>query len=174
MAPIDSMSRPVLTMIPFPESATMTDPRFLPSIAAIACAFLLAGPATAQTPDGAILLEVDDVEWTEIIPGVDFGAVYGEFTEEGHAKLVRFEPGLVSPLHTHTNAYHGVVVQGTVTNPYEGEDSPVEMGPGTYWYVPGGAAHKTGCVSEEPCLFYTHADEGWDIQVVEGDPAASR
>lgn len=152
----------------------MTHPRFLPPFAAMCLAILLAGPALAQMPDGAVLVDAEEVEWTEIIPGVDFGAVYGTFTEEEHGKLVKFAPGLVSPMHTHTNAYHGVVIQGTVTNPYEGEESPAEMGPGTYWYVPGGAAHKTGCVSEEPCLFYTYGDEGWDIQVIEGDPAASR
>lgn len=33
--------------------------------------------------------------------------------------------------------------------------------------MPAGSVHKTGCVSEEPCLFYTHGDEKWDIQVVE-------
>lgn len=55
-----------------------------------------------------------------------------------------------------------------VRSPFHpGEDAPAEMGPGTYWHVPAGSVHKTGCVSEEPCLFYTHGDEKWDIQVLE-------
>lgn len=58
--------------------------------------------------------------------------------------------------------------KGIVTNPYAGEEGEVEMGPGSYWYVPGGASHVTACVSEEPCLFYTYADGAWDIEVVEG------
>lgn len=142
--------------------------------ASIVFAGAVAAPVHAQTSDEAVVLEVEDVEWTEIVPGVDFGAVYGVFTEEPHGKMVRFEPGLVSPMHTHTHAYHGVVIEGTAINPYEGEDPPVEMGPGTYWYVPAGVPHKTGCVSEEPCLLYTHGDALWDIQIPEGEAEPSR
>ena len=136
-------------------------------------AVVLAGgvAATEAPPEGAEARPVAEAEWTEIVPGVDFAPAYGVFTEEPHGKWVRFEPELVSPLHTHTHAYHGVVIRGTVINPYEGEEDPPEMGPGDYWYVPGGVAHKTGCVSEEPCLFYTHGDELWDIQLVEEEGA---
>lgn len=151
----------------------MAHARAFSIFASILLAGMVAVPAQAQTSDDAVVLDVEEVEWTEIVPGVDFGAVYGAFTEEPHGKMVRFEPGMIAPMHTHTHAYHGVVVQGTVTNPYEGEDPPVEMGPGTYWYVPGGVAHKTGCVSEEPCLFYTHGDALWDIQLLEGEGAAT-
>lgn len=141
---------------------------WIPTLLAVT---LLAAPASAQMPEGAALVHPDDVEWSEIAPGVDFGDVYGTFTEGAHGKIVRFEPGLVSPMHTHTHPYHGVVIQGIAVNPYDDEGEPVEMGPGTYWYVPGGAPHRTGCVSEEPCLLYTHGDTAWDIQMVE-EPAA--
>lgn len=138
----------------------------------IGCAVVLtlsfaAGAAAEAPPEDAVVVQVADAEWTEIVPGVDFAPAYGVFTEEAHGKWVRFQPGLASPLHTHSNAYHGVVIQGTVTNPYAGETDPPEMGPGTYWFVPAGAVHATACVSEVPCLFYTHGDALWDITVVE-------
>lgn len=128
----------------------------------------LATPGFAQAPAEAITLAPAGIEWAEIVPGASFGALYGDWSAEAHGKLARFDPGFVSPVHTHTHAYHGVVVSGTVSNPYPGEESPPEMGPGDYWFVPGGAAHVTSCLSAEPCLIYTHSDAAWDIEVVEG------
>lgn len=130
---------------------------------------LLTTPALAQ-PEGAATHTPDDLEWAEIVPGLEFGAVYGDWQAEAHAKLIRFAGDLVSPMHTHTHPYHGVVVQGLVINPYDDDGDPEIMGPGTHFYVPGGVPHRTGCVSAEPCLFYTHADGGWDIEMTEGYP----
>lgn len=132
---------------------------------------LLASEAlAAQSEADRIELVVPaDVEWTEIVPGVEFGTLFGTWSEEAHGKLARFQPGVMSPMHTHGAGYHGVVISGTVVNPYEGEEDPPEMGPGSYWSTPAGAVHATGCVSEEPCLVYAHMNSAWDIEVVE-DP----
>lgn len=54
-----------------------------------------------------------------------------------------------------------------MTNPFEGEESPPRMGPGSYWYVPAGAVHATACVSDTPCQFYFHAESGFDFTPVE-------
>ena len=108
------------------------------------------------------------------MPGVEFAPDWGVWTEGAHGQWVRFAPGLTSPLHTHTHGYHGVVIAGTVVNPAAGEEVPVRLGPGAYWYMPGAAVYATGCVSEEPCLFYTHGDDLWDLQMEEqesGDEA---
>lgn len=117
--------------------------------------------------DGAAaLVTQQDLAWVEIIPGVDFAAVYGDWAEGAHAKFARFAPGMVAPLHTHTHAYHGVVVHGELTNPYPGEEGVV-MRSGDYWYVPAGVAHSNECVSDEPCVFFTYGDALWDVEMVE-------
>jgi quercetin dioxygenase-like cupin family protein len=147
---------------------------FLPqffAIVALAAAFTL--PAHGQVappaaPEGAAVVHASEVEWAEIVPGIRFAAVYGQWDREAHGKLVSADPGVRTPMHVHSGGYHGMVIEGTVTNPYAGEVGEVRMGPGTYWYVPAGAPHATACVSEEPCLFYTYADGAWDIEVVEG------
>jgi quercetin dioxygenase-like cupin family protein len=138
----------------------------------VACTLVLilgfAASASAQAPAGAVVTFAESVEWTEMVPGVSFGPVYGDWTVGPHGKLVRFVPGFASDVHTHTHEYHGVVISGTITNPYPGEETPPRMGPGTYFFVPAGAPHTTTCVSEEPCLFYTHGDHLWDIQPYPG------
>ncbi len=52
-----------------------------------------------------------------------------------------------------------------MTNPFEGEDNPPQMGPGSYWYVPAGAVHATACVSNTPCRFFFTAEEAFDFTV---------
>lgn len=135
-------------------------------------AFVVA-PAAAQSDD-AVIRHVEEVEWVEIVPGIRFAAEAGDWQSQAHAKLVKFDAGAATPLHTHTHPYHGVVISGTVTNPFDGEADPPELEAGDYWYVPGGAQHVTACVSEEPCLFYTHADHPFDLNVVVEEPGESR
>lgn len=138
--------------------------------AAVCIGPFVAGPAIGQevasAADATALIAHEDLEWVEIIPGVEFAAVYGEWAEGAHAKFARIAPGMVIPLHTHTHAYHGVVVQGEFTNPYPGGEGVV-MGPGDYWYVPGGMGHTNDCVSDEPCLIFTYGDALWDVEIVE-------
>lgn len=134
-------------------------------------ALLSAVPITAHAQSGeeadAVLLPQDALEWTEVVPGISFAPAYGDWQTERHGKFIRFDPGVEVPMHTHSNGYYGVVLEGRLTNPYAGEDDAPEMGPGTHWYVPGEVEHSNTCVSEEPCLLYTHADAAWDITVVE-------
>ncbi|MDX1421000.1 MAG: cupin domain-containing protein [Rubricoccaceae bacterium] len=136
------------------------------SLLLLVFAVLGAVPAAAQ-PSDAVFTPYDALEWVEIVPGVTFAATHGDMMAEAHGKLIRFDAGVSTPVHTHTNAYHGVVIQGRVTNPYSDDEALREMGAGDYWYVPGGAPHRTACVSEEPCLFYTYGDAAWDVAVLE-------
>jgi quercetin dioxygenase-like cupin family protein len=69
-------------------------------------------------------------------------------------------------MHTHSGAYHGVVIKGVMTNPFEGEINPPKLPPGSYWYVPADAVHATACVSNTPCEFYFHADSAFDFTPV--------
>ncbi len=120
-----------------------------------------------DAPDDQGMMDLAEVQWAEIVPGIEFGTLFGDWQAEAHGKLVRFDAGVVSPMHTHGAGYHAVVIAGTVINPYEGEEDPPRLEPGAYWATPAGAVHATGCVSEEPCLIYAHMDEAWDIEVVE-------
>lgn len=130
----------------------------------------LAAPTFGQTEDPVTTVP-EGLEWTEIIPGIQFAAAHGDWSKEAHGKFIRFDAGIATPAHTHSGSYHGIVIAGTITNPYAGETDPAEMSPGAYWYVPAGAEHVTTCASEDPCLFYTHSEGPWDLSLVEEAPA---
>ncbi len=116
---------------------------------------------------GGIVIPANSIEFQEMAPFVKMGTVAGDMSAGPHGTfgIMAAEDG--SPRHTHSGAYHGVVLSGTMVNPFGREANPPEMTAGSYWYVPAGVEHITACVSKVPCLFYFHANEGFDFTPVE-------
>ena len=70
-----------------------------------------------------------------------------------------FDPGL----HIHSHGYHAIVLEGIVTNPFDQEENPPQLGPGSYWSVQAGNLHTTACVSEEDCTWFLYSDNDFDF-----------
>ncbi|SOS51439.1 conserved exported hypothetical protein [Tenacibaculum finnmarkense] len=117
----------------------------------------------------AIILPVKELEWTTAFDGfpIKFASANGSTFETAHGNFGKFPGGenFITPEHTHSNSYQAVVISGTMINPMGDEDSKKakRMRPGSYWYVPANQAHTTGCVSEEPCVFYSYQSAGFDF-----------
>ena len=109
------------------------------------------------------------VPWVDVNEAIRFGDAFGDRATGPQGTFGTFPGNFNTPVHTHTGAYHAVVLKGEMTNPFgaEGEANPPTMGPGSYWYVPAGMAHATACVSAEPCMFYMHAGGAFDFTPVE-------
>jgi quercetin dioxygenase-like cupin family protein len=105
----------------------------------------------------------DALSFHQIAPFVKMAAAYGDRANGAHGTFGEFPGGASSPPHTHSGAYHGVVISGTMTNPFPGEGDPPTLAAGSYWYVPAGQPHVTACVSDEPCRFYFHAAGKFDF-----------
>ncbi len=121
-------------------------------------------------PSVAVFKPSESVDWTLGTDGVNTAQGYGDREAGEYGSFVTFPPEFVSPIHSHTNAYHGVVITGIVINPMaaEGDAPRIQLGPGSYWFVPAGEVHTTACVSEIPCTFYTHSSVFFDfVQYVE-------
>lgn len=126
----------------------------VPVIAALGLAQAAAGDADT--------LAAADLEWREVFPGVAFAPAYGDWESEAHGKFVRFAEGTAAPLHTHTGAYHAVMISGELVNIYE-DGARAEISPGDYFHMAAERPHGHECVSQSPCFFYTHSDALWDI-----------
>jgi quercetin dioxygenase-like cupin family protein len=118
-------------------------------------------------PKANMVLPAARVDYQNINPAIQMGDAYGDRAKGAHGTFGKFPPDFITPFHTHSGAYHGVVVAGVMTNPFAGEQNPPEMVPGSYWYVPAQAVHATACVSDTPCQFYFHADDAFDFTPVE-------
>ena len=81
------------------------------------------------------------------------GPAYGDLQNGRHGTFVRMPAGFKSPVHTHTEDYYAVVVEGVGANHApDGEAAPLP--PGSYWFQRGEEAHVTECLSETDCLFF--------------------
>ena len=84
---------------------------------------------------------------------LEAGPAYGNFKSGRHGTFVRMPAGFKSPVHTHTQDYFAVVVEGVGSNhPPEGEALPLPSG--SYWFQRGEEAHVTECLSGKDCLFF--------------------
>lgn len=97
---------------------------------------------------------------------VQFGPGFGSQFETEHGTFGIFPDGAISPIHTHSEAYYGVVISGRVSNPFNGE-AEVPMEPGSLWTVPAESEHATTCSVGQECLFYFHSRGAFDFTPVE-------
>ncbi len=117
----------------------------------------------------AVFKAAGDIKFFKPMEGapIQFGMAYGNTFETDHGTLVIMPDNFETPLHTHSNAYHAIVIEGIVTNPMQGQNGKArEMGPGSYWFVPAGQAHSTACVSDSACKFYMHQQVPFDFAMV--------
>lgn len=110
-----------------------------------------------------VVLPGSQLEFQNLNPMIKMASAWGDKSKDAHGTFGKFPPDFITPFHTHTGAYHGVVIKGVMTNPFKGETNPPHMEPGSYWYVPANAIHATACVSDIPCEFYFHAKEAFDF-----------
>jgi beta-alanine degradation protein BauB len=89
------------------------------------------------------------------------GAAYGDLTRGPHGTFIRMPPGFVSPVHTHTEDYWGVVVAGVAANGLPGSKD-VPLPAGSYWFQKRGEAHVTKCLSPNECVFFISQNGKFD------------
>jgi len=117
----------------------------------------------------AVFKPANDIKYFKPMDGapIEFGMAYGNTFKSDHGTFGKFPGKFETPIHTHSQAYHAIVIQGVMTNPMQGQAGKArEMGPGSYWFVPAGKAHSTACVSDAPCNFYMHQQVPFDFAMV--------
>lgn len=120
-------------------------------IAATAAA-LMATTALADAHDhGGAHVALETVEWVDApIPGVQLALAWGE-DATGAAWLIKMEPGVALPMHTHTHDYWGLSIAGTWVH-IEADGTEIPTVPGDYSLVKGGVVHADRCDSDIPCI----------------------
>jgi len=143
-------------------------------LAALAVTALAAGAATAghvASPgfdsNHEVALPGAELDFQHVNPAIQMATAWGDRAVGAHGTFGKFPPEFITPWHTHSAAYHGVVIKGVMTNPFKDDPNVPEMGPGSYWYVPAEAVHATACISKEPCEFYFSSESAFDFKPVE-------
>ena len=141
------------------------------ALTALAAAALGTHSVAAQTfdPNAAMTKPAQTVIYENLNEAIRMGAGFGDRGATAHGTFGTFPANFITPNHGHSTAYHGVVIEGVMTNPF-GDEDPAKaprLAAGSYWYVPAGAPHATACVSDVPCRFYFHSAGPFDFQPVE-------
>jgi len=88
-------------------------------------------------------------------------AAYGDLAHGPHGSFVKMPAGFVSPVHTHSEDYWGVVISGVAANGLPGsKDIPLPVG--SYWFQKGGESHVTKCLSANECIFFISQNGKFD------------
>src|SRR5882672_3434291 len=132
--------------------------------AVVACSL---GVAVAQSKEGPVLVESGRAEFKQVVPGVKKKVLWGDPDAGAYGAFTKFDPGLVNPLHTHSNEIRIVVLKGAyIYKPQTGKERRV--GAGSYISVPAGVAHVSSADPKAGVLFYEESPGKFDMNVVEG------
>jgi anti-sigma factor ChrR (cupin superfamily) len=113
----------------------------------------------------AVLRTASEMKWVKIpdAKGVQEAVAWGNAQKGPHGSFAKFEAGTQVPLHTHTAASRSVVITGTMLEGLEGQQ-PKELGPGSYFFIPGEVKHTTACKAGAECIIYTDWSGAFDLK----------
>jgi quercetin dioxygenase-like cupin family protein len=117
-----------------------------------------AAPTTRLRSQTMIVVPIETAYFFPADPaspnGHEIAVLSGDPSSGPSAMLMRFKRGSGTP-HVHSADYQLVVLQGTMKHWGKGhtKESARPLGPGSYWFQPGGEAHSDICVTDE-CLLH--------------------
>lgn len=132
--------------------------------------FLVIGSGVAalakdsKTPKKDVAWPADAIKWEAgPIKGTQVAKLWGDWTKDGpYGVLVKFEAGLMNPLHKHTHDLKIVVLSGTFVHQPEG-GAETRLGPGSYLLQAGGRNHVSGCAAGADCEFFMTSPGKFDM-----------
>ena len=141
-----------------------------------AAAAVLLSPAFAMagdTPKAAkartdVIMPADSLKWEDgPAPGTHVAKLWGDWMKGGpYGVLVKFDAGVVHPMHWHTQTLKVVVISGTFIHHADGGEE-VKLGPGSYVLQAGGKHHSSGASADGPCEFFMTSQGKFDMHMVE-------
>jgi hypothetical protein len=118
--------------------------------------------AQPKSPSPSVVVPYGDVRFTPLNPsvpnGAEIGVLRGDPAKGPSTMLMRMRKA-AGRLHVHTADYELIVVEGMMKHWSAGENkaSAKPLGPGSYWFQPGGAAHADSCLTDTCVMYITWA-----------------
>ena len=142
----------------------------------IASGALVASSQAAQSPpppDRPLNVKFQDLKWDRIVP--ELGERSSEITilrvdpiTQATQLMIRIPKNTHVPRHWHSANETHTVLSGVFV--IECEGPRVELGPGSFNYVPKKMAHEAWTRANEGALLFITVDKAWDINWVGGPP----
>jgi mannose-6-phosphate isomerase-like protein (cupin superfamily) len=155
------------------------------TIATIAGLFILA--TTARAAEGAnsahatsggmqqpIFSDFKDLKWDKILPDLgdrspEICVLHVDPTTKATKLMIRTPKGIHIRKHWHSANETHMIIKGIAKFECDGKRS--ELGPGSFNYMPAKMVHEAWLPADS--LTFITVDAGWDVNWVEGPPAAA-
>jgi hypothetical protein len=137
------------------------------ALVALAGVLFLCIGAAAMAADAAksdIIKPAGEIKWEDgPLKGSHVAKLWGDWMKGGpYGVLVKFDAGLMNPLHKHSQDLKIVVLSGTfVHQPAGGAET--KLGPGSYLLQRGGQNHISGCAAGADCEFFMTSADKFDL-----------
>jgi quercetin dioxygenase-like cupin family protein len=136
--------------------------RFLAPTLLVTAALVPGTSARAADATRMVVVPHDGAKWAPADParpeGTQVAVLSGDPATGPSAMLMKMKK-TDGVLHVHSSDYHLVVLEGSMkhwTSEAERTGGPA-LGPGSYWFQPGEAAHGDSCLSDTCTMFITWA-----------------
>ena len=132
------------------------------TLAKMAAVMALAGlvGTTGSAQEDAMGTDLEKLNWVERGP-VRVVPLWGDDSGES-AFLLRNKPGYAGAMHTHSEDYHGVTLQGTWLKKMD-DDSVKEIPTGTHVLQVKSELHIDDCAGPEDCILFIHFEGPRDV-----------
>ena len=105
-----------------------------------------------------------ELQWQTTPFGPEAAVISGDFTAGKHITYIKFEPGMKTPIHVHSNDYTGVVISGITKHWIVNQkDTHKELAAGSNWSIPADTAHVSECLSQTQCIMVIYQDAAFDF-----------
>lgn len=118
----------------------------------------------AKAAKADVMWPADAIKWEDgPAKGTHVAKLWGDWQKGGpYGVLIKFDAGVMHPLHHHTQSLRIVVISGTFIHQPEGGEE-ARFGPGSYVMQMGGRNHVSGCSPEAECEFFMSANNKFDM-----------
>jgi len=115
-----------------------------------------------------VVWPAESLQWEDgPVKGTHVAKLWGDWTKGGpYGVLIKFDAGLMHPLHRHSNTLKIVVLKGMFVHQPEG-GAETKLGPGSYLLQAGGKNHVSGCSAETECEFFMSSGDKFNFIPVE-------
>src|SRR5262245_13264127 len=145
--------------------------RFALVIGAVLVAAALSSAVAGDAAKSAVT-PAADVKWTPAgVPMVSIAAVEGDMQKGASHFFLKYDAGLVTPLHHHTADHYVTVVSGTLALTVDGKETT--LGPGSFFALVNKAPHIARVIGDAPAIMLIDARAPWDV-VPEAAAAAKK
>ncbi len=117
---------------------------------------VVAVPTSANAAGKNVAVAADKLNWAPWGKGpAQIVVLWGDPKSGEYAALLKLPPGFTPGPHAHSEAYHGVNLQGTWVHIF-GNDDVRSLPAGSYVMQPGKAFHNDACAGPDECILFIH------------------